>query len=66
MRSNHAMIRASIVMIGLCASLTLSLAACSSMPTEGTSEPPGEEIFGGDNRDMAPAHQEKEREREGR
>lgn len=44
--------------------MTLGLAACSSMD-EGDSEPPGEEEFGGDNRDMAPAHQEKEREREG-
>jgi hypothetical protein len=63
MRSNEA-IRASIVIIGLCASLTLGLAACSSMPDEGDSEPMGEEMYGGDNRDMAPVHQEKERERQ--
>jgi hypothetical protein len=61
MRSDNA-IRTSLVIIGLCTSLTLGLAACSSMPPEGGSEPPGEEMFGGDDRDMAPAHQEKERE----
>ena len=61
MRSDNA-IRGSAV-IGVCASLLLGLAACSSM-SEGSSEPPGEEMFGGDNRDMAPDHQEKERERE--
>ena len=60
MRSDNA-VRASAV-IGLCASLLLGLAACGS--TEGSSDPPGEEMFGGDNRDMAPDHQEKERERE--
>lgn len=63
MRSDNPL-RASVVVIGLCASLTLGLAACGSMPPEGSSEPPGEEMFGGDNRDMAPDHQEKERERE--
>jgi hypothetical protein len=55
-------IRASVVVIGLCAGLALSSVACSSMPPEGSSEPIGEEMYGGDNRDMAPAHQEKERE----
>jgi len=58
MRIDHAT-RASAV-IGVCAVLMLSLAACSSVD-EGDSEPIGEEEFGGDNRDMAPAHQEKER-----
>ncbi len=53
--------RAALMIIGLCASLTLNLAACSSM-TEGSSEPPGEQMYGGDNRDMAPVHQEKMRE----
>jgi hypothetical protein len=58
MRNDHAK-WASI--IGLSAALMLSLAACSSMD-EGDSEPIGEEEFGGDNRDMAPDHQEKEGE----
>jgi hypothetical protein len=58
MRNNHAQ-WASI--IGVCAALMLNLAACSAMD-EGDSEPIGEEVFGGDNRDMAPDHQEKERE----
>jgi hypothetical protein len=61
MRSANA-IQATVVIVGLCASLTLSLAACSSMAPEGSSEPAGEEMFGGDDRDMAPAHQEKMRE----
>jgi hypothetical protein len=39
-------------------SLMLGLSACSSMPPEDSSEPVGEEMFGGDNRDMDPAHQE--------
>lgn len=64
MQSAHA-IKATVVVIGLCASLALSLAACSSTD-EGDSEPVGEEMFGGDNRDMAPAHQEKMREGEQR
>jgi hypothetical protein len=60
MRSDRAL-RASLVIIGLCASLTFGLAACSSTP-EGSSEPVGEQMYGGDNRDMAPVHQEKMRE----
>jgi hypothetical protein len=50
--------------MGLCASLTLGLSACSSMSDEGSSEPIRKELYGGDNRDMAPVHQEKMRERE--
>jgi hypothetical protein len=52
---------ASLVIMGLCAFLTLGLSACGSMSDEGSSEPVGEEMFGGDNRDEAPAHQEKMR-----
>jgi hypothetical protein len=55
-------LRALVVMIGLFASLMFGLAACSSSPDEGTSTPAGEEMFGGDNRDEAPVHQEKARE----
>ena len=55
-------VRASLVIIGLCAFLALGLPACGSMSDEGSSEPVGEEMFGGDNRDEAPAHQEKMRE----
>jgi hypothetical protein len=55
-------VRASLVIIGLCAFLALGLSACGSMSDEGSSEPVGEEMFGGDNRDEAPAHQEKMRE----
>jgi hypothetical protein len=65
MRSANA-IQTTVVIIGLCASLMLSLAACNSTSSEGSSEPVGEEMFGGDNRDMAPAHQEKMREGEQR
>jgi hypothetical protein len=61
MRSASA-VRASFVIMGLCASLTLSLAACSSLPDEGSSVPAGEEMYGGDNRDEAPGHQDKMRE----
>lgn len=64
MRNDHTM-RASLAVVGLCLILALNLAACGSM-SEGDSEPVGEEMFGGDNRDMAPAHQEKEREGEQR
>jgi hypothetical protein len=55
-------VRASVTIAGLCASLLLGLAACGSMESEGGSEPVGEEMFGGDDRDMDPAHQEKMRE----
>jgi hypothetical protein len=55
-------VRASVVVMGLCASLTLGLAACSSLPEEGSSEPIGEEMYSGDNRDEAPGHQDKMRE----
>jgi hypothetical protein len=65
MRSHNA-VRASLVIMGLCASLTLGLSACGSTVDEGSSEPIGEEVFGGDNRDEAPAHQEKMREQEQR
>ena len=58
------LIRTSLVIMGLCASLTVALAACSSIPDEGSSEPIGEEMDGGDNRDMDPVHQEKMREHE--
>ena len=61
MRSGN-VVRASFVAMGLFASLTFGLAACSSAPDEGDSMPPGEEMFGGDNRDEAPVHQEKARE----
>ncbi len=58
MRSASAL-RASLVIIGLCASLTVSLAACSSM-SEGSSEPVGEQMYGNGVPD--PVHQEKMRE----
>jgi hypothetical protein len=61
MRSDNA-VRSSFVIIGLCASLTLGLSACGSTLDEGSSEPIGEEVFGGDNRDRDPAHQEMMRE----
>jgi hypothetical protein len=60
MRSDN-VVRA-LVIIGLCASLTFGLSACGSTSNEGSSEPIGEEMFGGDNRDEAPDHQEKMRE----
>ena len=56
-------VRAALVIMGLCASLTLGLSACSSTWDEGSSEPIREELYGGDNRDRAPVHQEKMRER---
>jgi hypothetical protein len=56
-------VRASLVILGLCASLTLGLTACSSTSDEGSSLPIREELYGGDNRDRAPVHQEKMRER---
>ena len=65
MRSGN-IVRASFVAMGLFASLMFGLAACSSAPDEGDTMPPGEEMFGGDNRDMAPVHQEKMREGEQR
>jgi starvation-inducible outer membrane lipoprotein len=49
-------VRASLVITGLCVSLTLGLSACSSVPIR-------EELYGGDNRNRAPVHQEKMRER---
>ncbi len=58
MRSASAL-RASLVIIGLCASLTLSLAACSSAP-EGSSEPVGEQMY--NNGVPDPTHQEHMRE----
>jgi hypothetical protein len=58
MRSDNP-IRAALVIIGLGASLTLSLAACSSTP-EGSSEPVGEQMYGNGVPD--PVHQEKMRE----
>ena len=47
MRSDN-VVRASLVIIGLCASLTLGLSACGSTSNEGSSEPIGEEMFGGE------------------
>jgi hypothetical protein len=61
---NGSMVRSFLIIIGLCASLTVALSACSSIPDEGSSEPIGEEMYGGDNRDMDPVHQEKMRDRE--
>jgi hypothetical protein len=60
------MVRASLVIMGICASLTLGLSACGSMSDKGSFEPIREEIYGGDNRDEAPVHQEKLRERSDR
>jgi hypothetical protein len=60
MRSGN-IVRASFIAAGLFASLMFGLAACSTTD-EGDSMPAGEEMFGGDNRDEAPAHQEKARE----
>jgi hypothetical protein len=54
--------RAALVIMGLCASLMLGPSACSSMSDEGSSVPIREELYGGDNRDRAPVHQEKMRE----
>jgi hypothetical protein len=59
---NGNMTRALLVTMGLSAFLTLGLSACGSMSDYGSSEPIGEQIYGGDNRDMTPAHQEKIRE----
>jgi hypothetical protein len=61
--SNGNLVRASLVTLGLCASLALSVSACSSMADEGSSVPIREQLYGGDNRDRAPVHQEKKRER---
>jgi hypothetical protein len=58
-------VRAFLVIVGLCASLTLGLSACSSLSDEGSSEPIREELYGGD-RDRAPVHQEKMQERTSR
>jgi hypothetical protein len=60
---NGNMVRNSLVILGLWLPLTLALSACGSMSGEGSSEPIGEEMYGGDNRDEAPVHQEKMRER---
>jgi hypothetical protein len=60
------MVRVPLIMMGLCASLTLGLPGCSSWPDEGSSVPIREEMYGGDNRDRAPVHQEKMRERTSR
>jgi hypothetical protein len=54
---NGNMVRASLVIMGLCASLALGPSACSSMSDEGSSEPIREEMYGGYNRDRAPVHQ---------
>lgn len=52
-----------LAVTGLCAFLTLGAAGCSSMSDEeGGSTPVGEEMFEGDDRDEAPAHQEHMRE----
>jgi hypothetical protein len=59
---NGNMVRPSLVIMGLWAFLTLGLSACGSMSDNGSSEPIREQMYGGDNRDMAPAHQEKIRE----
>ena len=62
MRSNHRR-RRPLAVTGLCAVLTLAMAGCSSMSDEeGGSTPVGEEMFEGDDRDEAPAHQEHMRE----
>jgi hypothetical protein len=60
--SNGNPVGASFVILGLCAALALSVSACSSMPDEGSSVPIREQLYGGDNRDRAPVHQEKKRE----
>jgi hypothetical protein len=60
--SNGNLLRASLVILGLSASLALSMSACSSMADEGDSVPIREQLYGGDNRDRAPVHQEKKRE----
>jgi hypothetical protein len=59
------MVRSTLVIMGLSASLALGLPGCSSLSDEGSSEPIGEEMDEGDDRDMAPDHQEKMRERTG-
>jgi hypothetical protein len=58
---NGRLVRASLVLLGLCASLALSVSACSSMADQGSSVPIREQLYGGDNRDRAPVHQEKKR-----
>jgi hypothetical protein len=60
---NRDRLRAPLVVAGLCAFLTLGVAACSSLSDEGDSTPTREQLYGGDNRDRAPVHQEKMRER---
>jgi hypothetical protein len=60
--SNSNLLRAYLVILGLCAALALSLSACSSTSDEGDSVPIREQLYGGDNRDRAPVHQEKKRE----
>jgi hypothetical protein len=62
---NGNMVRASLVIMGLCASLTLGLSACSSS-NEGSSVPIREQLYSGGNRDKDPAHQETLRERSSR
>jgi hypothetical protein len=59
---NGNLVGASLVILGLCASLALGVSACSSMAGEGSSVPIREQLYGGDNRDRAPVHQEKKRE----
>lgn len=60
---NGNMVPPSLVILGLGAFLTLGLSGCGSVSSNGSSEPIGEVMYGGDNRDMAPVHQEKIRER---
>ena len=59
-------IRASLVILGLCASLTLGLSSCGALSDEGGSVPIREELYSGDDRNRAPVHQEKKRERTSR
>jgi hypothetical protein len=60
--SNGNLLRAALVIPGLCAALAVGVSACSSMSDEGSSVPIREQLYGGDNRDRAPVHQEKKRE----
>jgi hypothetical protein len=55
-------VRRSLVIMGLGAFLTLGLPACGYTSDNGSSVPIREQMYGGDNRDLAPAHQEKIRE----
>jgi hypothetical protein len=59
---NRNVVRASLVIMGLCASLTLGLSACTSS-NDSSSVPIREQLYSGDNRDKDPAHQAKLRER---